>query len=403
MSIRPSEMTNPTACSICGSRELHRVAELPKLPLTGLFSTRPDSGPIERFDQALLVCGRCGHGQLESQLDPTALYDHEYSFRTSVSATARAGTEHFVVFLDRVAPGRTFKCALDLGCNDLHLLDLIRGRAALRVGVDPIWRGREEEAADKSVFVIGSTFEEADLRNRLIEKPDLILCRHTLEHIREPLVVVEQVFELAADGAVLIFEAPGFDALVRRSRFDQVFHQHLQYFNLGSFQTLGQRVGAKYLASCENYHEWGALLVAFKKSSTPAASDIVQSRFTPSEIHSRHAAFKDDMVRTGELLLGLADWGDGEVFGYGAAQMLPVLAYNMQTDLSMLQAVLDDDPAKQGLYYKNLSLRIMSPVVVKRMQETSVFITAPDNVKPIMVNLLSGSRPRHILCPLHVI
>ena len=90
------------------------------------------------------------------------------------------------------------------------------------------------------------------------------------------------------------------------------------------------------------------------------------------------------------------------VYGYGAAQMLPVLAYHLDNDLSLLKAVLDDDPAKDGLYYWNLPLVIRHAAAVTDLKGSSVFITAVDNVKPILVKLLA-QRPRHIIYPFHII
>ena len=384
-------------CSVClGSLEL--AIDLPGLPLTDTYCREPQNNPFPGLDQRLLFCEHCGHAQLETQIAPETLYGTNYGFRTSASATARKGTAFFLSALDQAAAGRKFRCVLDLGCNDLFLLDQLKGRAEIRIGIDPVWKGRESEREDTSVTVFGTSIEELNLQS-LPEKPDLVVCRHTLEHIFDPRAVLTTLLNLAAPDALFLFEVPGFDALVGRSRFDQVFHQHLQYFSLGSFTTLLQQVGAGYLSHRENYHDWGAVAVAFTRSGASSALSATTPRYALNDIKKRYQLFRDQMRTTRATLEGLAGT---PVYGYGAAQMLPVLAYHLETDLGQLTAILDDDPQKEGLRYWNLPVRVIPSAQAKDIAESSVLITAIDNVQPIMTRLLA-LRPRHIIYPFHTI
>ncbi|MBI1883203.1 MAG: methyltransferase domain-containing protein [Chlamydiae bacterium] len=402
MSISPSSIVaQRTLCAVCGQTQLDRIMDLPGLPLTGLFSSRAMGTPAETFDQALLVCVSCGHGELEYQIDPEKLYDSSYSFRTSQSDTARCGTHFFLSFLDQVASGRRFECVLDLGCNDLHLLNSLGNRASYKIGVDPIWVGRESEIKDSKLQVFGSTIEELS-SDDFSKKPDLVLCRHTLEHIYDPVSVVRRLLDIVQEGALLVFEVPGFDALIRKFRFDQVFHQHLQYFSLKSFCSLLEKSGGKYLAHSENYHDWGAMIVAFQKQGYPRTSleSPNHSFFSTDEIHKRYRLFKTRMALIkDELFLYHQD----PMYGYGAAQMLPILAYHLRSDLSFLKCILDDDPEKEGLYYQNLPLEIRSSQGVKDWSEVTVLLTAVDSAKGILTKLLTEKRPKHLLYPLTVI
>jgi hypothetical protein len=87
------------------------------------------------------------------------------------------------------------------------------------------------------------------------------------------------------------------------------------------------------------------------------------------------------------------------IYGYGAAQMLPVIGYHMHTDFSELVAVIDDDESKDGIGYWNLPVKIISGKKVSDLDNSTVLITAIDNVKPIMTKLLVN-RPRQIIVPL---
>lgn len=387
-------------CAVCHSRALESVIEMPLLPLTGLYAPLPPSDPPIRHDQELLICMDCGHGQTRFQIVPDVQYSSDYSFRTSTSATAKRGTDFFVSCLRKLAPLDQFESVLDIGCNDLYLLRQFENSASIRVGVDPIWQGRENENDDPSITVLGDMIENIDLSRLLVKPPDLIVCRHTLEHVAEPRYALQRLIDLAADNALFLIETPGLDSMIYRLRFDQVFHQHLQYFNLASFMRLIHEVGAEYEGSFENYHDWGALLVAFRKSdyANPLHQPISQC-FNVAEIRSRYQIFKKLLHTVNEILGSIHDVDI--IYGYGAAQMLPVLAYHLGSGLENLTAILDDNQALDGWYYQNLKPQIRCPSASTELNAAAVLVTAIDNVEPIMNKLLS-KRPKHILLPLNL-
>ena len=139
------------------------------------------------------------------------------------------------------------------------------------------------------------------------------------------------------------------------------------------------------------------MVVALRKGK-PDSVNPEPPPFTPAEITRRYHLFRRQMASTAEYL----DLLDGPIYGYGAAQMLPVLAYHMETDLACLSAIIDDDPDKDGLGYWNLPVKVIHGAKVGGLGDASVLITAVDNVQPIMKRLLAD-RPRHILFPFNLI
>ena len=135
------------------------------------------------------------------------------------------------------------------------------------------------------------------------------------------------------------------------------------------------------------------------RSGSGAAGDPDTSRSELPDIQRRYRLFRDQMHATRATLDGLAGT---TIYGYGAAQMLPVLGYHLGTDFGQLAAVLDDDTEKDGIGYWNLPVKIMSSGRVQDIAGSSVLITAIDNVQPIMTRLLA-KRPRRILYPFHLI
>jgi hypothetical protein len=388
-----------SCCCVCGGTSIPSVLTLPRLPLTGRFVRKPQRDFILGFDQELLLCESCNHVQLLNQVNPKTLYDSSYSFKTSLSATARQGTGAFLDFLNQVRGDKKFNCVLDVGCNDLFLINELKGYGKWRVGIDPIWASQDFKNEDSDVLVIGDSVESADLQSLLPAKADLVVCRHTLEHIFDPRPVIEKILDNSVDDSLYVFEIPCFDLLLERNRIDQVFHEHLQYFTRGSIAKLIDVCGAELIDCSFNYHNWGAMMVAFKKKGNSQGvfeQDCLV--FSGEQIEQKYKLFRYQMENTIDILKGL----QGNVYGYGAALMLPVLAYHMKTDLGFLKAILDDDEEKDEWFYENLPLRVCLPKKIKDYEDSSVFLSAWDNVKPIMSKLLSN-RPKHIISPLHLI
>jgi hypothetical protein len=80
--------------------------------------------------------------------------------------------------------------------------------------------------------------------------------------------------------------------------------------------------------------------------------------------------------------------------------MLPVLAYHMHTDFNGLEAVLDDNADRQGLYYPGLTPQIRAPQA--DLAGAVAVITALDSARPILARLIALGA-RDIVLPLQVI
>jgi hypothetical protein len=387
-------------CVIC-SDQLESVIQLPQLPLTGIYSNKGQNSDFKNFDQELLICTSCGHGQLKYVIDPNYMYGHDYGFRTSASQTARNGCRFFAQYLEKIFPEQTFERVVEFGCNDLYLPQLIKHKCDKILGIDPIWKGRESELDDSKVSVIGEKIEDIDFYQEMQGLPDLVISQHTMEHIEHPKELLEKIFEITDEKTTFLFEFPCFDPLLEQLRFDQVFHQHLQYYSVQSFLTLLEQVGGEVIDFTFNYTYWGALLIAFRKTQkSKSPTHLFQKEDYPSKhpdsIKDRYEVYRSQMDSTKFLLDSL---NKEKTYGYGAALMLPILGYHLNTDFTDFQAILDDDPVKNGLGYVNLPVKIQNPTENLDIAALSICLTAMDNRRPILKNLVE-KKPKHIINPL---
>lgn len=384
-------------CGVCGG-SLQAVVDLPALPLTGIFVTDHEDGRSHGYDQKLMKCVSCGHAQLDAVLAPGFLYGNHYAHRSSASHLTPSATQFIVGYLDAMFGDRRFSTILEIGCNDLVLLNKLAPRAERVVGIDPLWIGKTPTAVTPNMTVIGSFVEDVDFERDVGTRPDLIVSTHNLEHIVDPLTQVKRLLDFAADDAVVVMEVPDYGCMVRNLRFDQVFHQHVHYFGLSSFLELVRQAGAHYVHHAYNWRNWGgSLTVAFSRDASLAKPEPAAAPLPLAFVESRYALYRDRMKGLLDLLQGL----DGEIWAYGAAQMLPTFAYHLGSDLGFLAGIYDDCPKRTGLTYPTIRARIHKPDASTSMSEATVVITALDAVRPI-ANRLRDFNPKFIVTPSQV-
>lgn len=382
------------SCGISDTNEFHTLWRLPKFPLTELIGKySPD---FHGYDQELVISLPTGHVQLKYQFDPDILYNEaEYSYRTAISFKSTSGLIFFERFLKGLIEGRFFSSIIDVGGNDLALAHLLSPYGRSRTVIDPVCNLIDGQTID-GIKVIGKYIEQVDLSSD-IERPDLVVCRHALEHIARPRDVVRQWFRQCRPDCLYVLEIPCFENLIEAQRFDAVFHQHYHYFDLASLKRLIWECGGEYLSHAY-YHQGscgGALLFAFRKAREPQPAlpdEDLAARIR--HIEKRIAKYTEQMQIMGELLEELP----GPVYGYGAGLMLATLGYHLKTDFSKLVCILDDDPSKDGMTYRNVPVTVRSTEKMFPPPNSSFLITSMENVRPIF-RKITDLLPRRVLLP----
>jgi hypothetical protein len=388
-------MKSVDCCGICKGTFFHNVWDLPQFPLTERFGKYSPEKELA-YDQKLFMCKECGHFQLGYRLRPEILYTStEYSFRTSTSASARSGVAFFLNFLKGVVQKKTFRSLVDVGGNDLYLAQLLKDVVTERAVIDPICSEVDGQKID-GIQIYGRFIENVDLKKD-IPQPDLVACRHTLEHISNPRDVLLQLFEECSPDCLYFFEIPCFENLVEGMRFDAVFHQHYHYYDLPIFKRLLWETGGEYISHAYNYQGscGGALVIAFRKSTGKQEKPFID---IPSRLkYIKHRL--DDFLHLMEVQSRLLNCFPATVFGYGASLMLATLAYHLKTDFSQLTCILDDDPNKEGMTYENLPVVVRHPESIKPPLDACYLITSLENARPIFKRI-QDFKPRRVLTPI---
>ncbi len=387
-------------CVVCGALLSTSLIELPNFPITEVYVSHMPDRRLGRVDQGFQFCSVCNHGQLENVIDVKFQYSNTdtYNFRTSQSASARETNNYFINFVKEIMGNNPLGTIVDIGCNDMYLLSQLTDYAEQLIGIDPILKGREDEFSHDNIIAIGDFFEAVDF----CANSDAVFCKDVLEHVSKPREFVEKIVEEISNDTLVFIQIPLLDTILHDCRFDQVFHQHLNYFTIQSFQFLIQQVGCTLIDFKINYDHWGVGMFVFKKGSSNVAVSVGNNSINNDYILNCYHLFKDEMALTNRRMI---HFGSEIMYGYGAALMLPVLSYYLENDFKQLVGILDDDPSKTGKFYLNLPVQIQDPKTIDDISETVILLTAISskiNVKCILKKLFEIN-PKHILFPLKTI
>jgi len=382
-------------CNICSKNDLVELIQLPKMPLTGLYLDKRNLKD-DLYDQALNYCNNCGHGQLKNVLHQNILYDNSYTHRTSASNMAMDGNDFLLRTIDDVVGNKVFNQILEVGCNDLYLINKLSNKAKNLVGIDPIWKEKDFVISDK-VSIFGKFINELD-QSIFNESPDLIVSSHTFEHINGIYEEFVKLVDLAADECLFFIEVPSLEMLVKTRRYDQITHQHLQYFSNSSMLSLIERIGCEFIGNKYNYSYWGGTsLYWFKKSSKNTKKQNTKAPLIKKIITDNFEIFKETLKVSTHQILAL----DEPIIGLGAAQMLPQIAYHMESNLEFVSKIYDDNDDRIGKY-----LSCVYPKIEKfsenDISDSIIMITALDSSRVLLKKILNHS-PRRIFSLINII
>lgn len=382
-------------CVICGSKLDKPIINLPNFPLTEIFVNYPIEELLGYVNQSFHHCNNCGMGLLSNIISSEFLYGSKksYYFRTSKSISGKETTDYFLNFVNKVIGNKRFEFIAEIGCNDIYLLKKLYDKANKFIGIDPI---SDINQSKDNILIINDKYENI----RLPKEVDLVICKDTLEHIEEPRLFLEKMMNESSDDTLFIFQFPLFDILLEEKRFDQIFHQHLNYFSLQSIFYLLRELGCELMECDINRMHWGAILIAFKKGKIHKHFRTV-SKISDNDIIENYSHFKNQMNHINNLL---ETYSQSSVYGYGAALMLPVLSYYLHNDLSSIKYILDDDEKKEGLHYINLDVDIKHNKDIEDIKNKTILITAISskiNVRKMMTKLIQNE-PKHIIVPIPI-
>jgi hypothetical protein len=389
----PSLHHSITHCSICQHKEFKSVFNLPNFPLTEQFGDFDKDFPV--FDQELLLCKYCGHVQLFNILDPRDLYTPStYAYRIPNTGKIHAEHQYFLEFILGLSTDIQKFNALEIGAGNFQLAKFLRKYLPRYSICEPLMADLNESVVE-GINIIGKFAEDASSEIRSLA-PDFIFGRHFLEHVVNPRELLVTLLSMVNEETIFCFEVPSLLHLRNQSRFDAIFHQHVQYYDLESISLLVNSLNCEILDFQYNSlgSNGGSLLFAFRRSGELGVVDHSLFDGIESErvrIEQKAVCMLEEIANFELNMKSLArsiELSAKPIYGFGAAHMLATLNYHLDGKIHLLDFILDDNFDLNGCHYKNIDVMIKHPSNVTSLKDSTILITSQENRRTIMNKLI---------------
>src|SRR5690554_6808571 len=239
-------------CTNCHSSDTETFYILKNAPVQSIVTIKSyeDAVAVPKKDLSLTFCNHCGfifNSTFDTSLD---LYTKGYEDQQGFSATwLKFITDFTTRFIEKYDVRN--KNIIEIGCGKGDFLQIICKLGNNKgIGIDPAYvPGRLEE--NPNLRFIREFYSEShgDL------PADVIVCRHTMEHIYDNNTFVRTIRKAIKNnpGVIVLIEVPSIVRILKISAFWDIFYEHCSYFSPGSLARLFRKNDFEIL---DNYLEY---------------------------------------------------------------------------------------------------------------------------------------------------
>jgi SAM-dependent methyltransferase len=354
---------DPSAtCPNCGARGLALFYAVDDIPVHSTVQTasREEAVAFPRGNLRLGFCRACGF-VCNTAFDPDVHHyctncEESQAFSPTFNAFARSLASRWV---DRY--GIRDRTILEIGCGKGDFLMLICEAGNNKgIGIDP--SAQPERIPPE--FRTRVRFIQELYGDRHANLPaDVLLCRHTLEHIAPTGQFLRTIRRVIGDrdDTVVLFELPDATRVLREGAFWDIYYEHCSYFTAGSLARLFRGAGFDVVELERDYGDQ-YLLIAARPARTPTRPRLpLEDDLDRTARHVEHFrwAVAASMVRWRREVLGRTSRG-GRVVLWGALSK----AVSFLTTLGLggsIDYVVDINVYRQGKFMPGTGQQIVPP------------------------------------------
>ena len=363
-------------CSICGSNRLTQILRRERVPIVANARCETELGAraVQRGTVALVSCSGCGF-VWNAAFDPSLVaYDLDYESDQSQSETFLS---HMNAIADRVLAALPGEGAtiLEIGCGQAAFLKLLAQRAGshrlVLHGIDPSYRGD----VSSSDAVIWRRFMDEDFIAETGLKYEIIIARHVIEHIPDPvgfLSLIQQALAACNRPVRLFLETPCFEWIAKNRVLQDVFYEHVNYFTADTLSRALSRGGFRSVEIChvfDGQYLWASTLAA-GEGRCPPEEDKIDGALQMANAYG--------MSVVGELARWRGLLGDRRktaVWGAGAKGV--TFAQLIDPHRLWIDCLIDVNPEKQGTFAPGSGHPIIAPSEAARREIQRIVVMNP--------------------------
>jgi len=271
------------------------------------------------------------------------IYDQQYQNEQGTSKYFLKHLDHVYQILDSY--GIQNKKIIEIGCGKALFFDILLNKGLNAIGFDPTYEG-ENPRIIKEFY-----------SNKSNEVGDVIIMRHTLEHIPNPFSFLHTIAEANKFKGSIYIEVPTFDWIIGKSAYWDIFYEHCNYFTESSLSKMFHHSKTDSFFGGQYIYLIGDLSHLKDTIDHTDSVNIDTSGFSMQR--GTHAA----LVKTPK---SKAIWGAGAKGSTFLNIMDPERIY--------FEYVIDINPAKQFKFIGGTGHPIFSPDALRTLPVDEIFV-----------------------------
>ena len=230
-------------CRSCGNTNLKRVVSLGYQPLANnLIKNKNDKS--ELYPLEMNYCEKCHNCQLSVSVDPKKMFSN-YLYTSSTSKVFR---EHFVKAAQKyikdfkLKPKKSY--IIDIGSNDGVALKPFKDLNFKNIlGIEPA-KNLAKSANKNKIKTFNGFLNKKNLK-KIKKGANLILASNVFAHSDNLQEMAECMFKLLDKKGTIIIEVQYLLNTLKDLTFDNIYHEHYNYWSLTSLNNFFNRLNAK--------------------------------------------------------------------------------------------------------------------------------------------------------------
>ena len=343
-------------CRVCGSSDLELTIDLGMQPWCNNFLKKEDIGKEPIYPLRVVYCIKCSTAQLDYTVKKEIMFgDHTY-----LSGVTKSLSKHFEETAKYV--DKTFfrdenkKNVLDIGSNDgtqlIHYKELGYDVLGVESSITTA-----KMANDNNINTLNAFFNEVTAQE-IATKFDVINASGVFFHLEELHSVTKAIKDTLKKDGVFVVQFLYMKKIIENLAFDQIYHEHLLYYNLKNIEYLLNQFGLEMFdAYLSPIH--GGSIIGFvghkgnrEKSDrySQMYQDEIDSKSNDIETYHKFAVdIKELRNRNLQFLHSKKDEGK-KVYAMGAPVKGNTLLNYFDIGTDLIEFLVEKNTLRKGLY-----------------------------------------------------
>ena len=381
-------------CRSCGNNDLKRVVSLGYQPLANNLLKKKDE-KCDFYPLEVNYCDKCHNCQLSVAVDPKKMFSN-YLYTSSTSKVFR---NHFVgaakKYVKELKLNKKKSYIIDIGSNDGVALKPFLDLGFKKVlGIEPA--KNLAKLANKNKIKTYNGFLEKKNLKRIKKNADLILASNVFAHSDKLKEMAECMFTLLSKKGTIVIEVQYLMNTLKDLTFDNIYHEHYNYWSLTSLVYFFNQFKAKIYRSEKVDTHGGSIRVYVKKDPKVKIENSVKKMLLEEERYGikdfkTYKKFGEKVYKIRENVLSnikkLKDKNE-TIIGYGAPAKATT-ALNFFGVSEEINFIVEDNKLKHNKFIPGVNIPIKNKSKIKNKNNVLLVLAWNfyDDIKKNNLNL----------------